>query len=46
LGLLATGGVLVATPVALPIAIVTIGQYLIVAGSVATAVAQTAVEGN
>lgn len=44
LGLAAAGGVLVAAPVAIPAVLVTIGGYLIVAGSVASAVAQTAVE--
>ncbi|MBI1836416.1 MAG: hypothetical protein HYR91_04035 [Flavobacteriia bacterium] len=44
LGLAATGGALLASPIALPIVIVTIGQYLIVAGTVASAVAQTAEE--
>ncbi len=39
----AVGGVLTAAPVALPVAIVTLGGYLIVAGSVATAVAQAVV---
>jgi hypothetical protein len=43
LGLVAAGGVLVSAPVSLPIVLVTVGQYLIVAGSVASAVAQTAV---
>jgi len=41
LTLATVGGVLVATPIALPMALVTAGGYLIVAGSVATAVAQT-----
>lgn len=41
--LAAAGGVLVATPIAIPAAIVTFGGYLIVAGSVATAIAQTVV---
>lgn len=40
LTLAAVGGVLVAAPIALPAAIVTVGGYLIVAGSVATAVSQ------
>lgn len=40
--LAAVGGVLVASPIALPAAIVTIGGYLIVGGSVVTAVSQTA----
>lgn len=48
LTLAAVGGVLVASPIALPVALVTAGGYLIVAGSVATAVSQVAVcdEGN
>ncbi|HEY1038233.1 MAG TPA: hypothetical protein VGF30_02460 [Bacteroidia bacterium] len=46
LALAAVGGVLVAAPVALPAAIVTAGGYLIVAGSVATAVSQVAVKGE
>lgn len=40
LGLAAAGGVLVAAPVAIPALIVTVGSYLIVAGSVATAISQ------
>ncbi len=40
LGLAAVGGVLVSAPVALPALVVSIGGYLIVAGSVATAVSQ------
>lgn len=43
LGLIAVGGVLVSSTIALPAIAITIGQYLIVAGSVASAVAQTAV---
>ena len=48
LGLAAAGGVLVAAPIAIPALAVTIGGYLIVAGSVATAVSQavTVNEGN
>ena len=48
LGLAAAGGVIVASPIAIPALIVTIGGYLIVAGSVATAVSQavTVNEGN
>ena len=42
IGLAAAGGVLVAAPVALPAIVVTIGGYLITAGAVASAVAQTA----
>jgi hypothetical protein len=44
LGLVAAGGVLVAAPVSIPAGLIALGGYLIVAGSVATAVAQTAVE--
>lgn len=44
LTLAAAGGVLVASPIAIPAALVTIGGYLIVAGSVATAVSQAAVQ--
>jgi len=40
LGLAAAGGVIVASPIAIPAIVVTIGGYLIVAGSVATAVSQ------
>lgn len=40
LGLAAAGGVIVASPIAVPALIVTIGGYLIVAGSLATAVSQ------
>lgn len=46
LGLVAAGGVLVAAPVSIPAGLIALGGYLIVAGSVATAVAQTAVEGK
>jgi hypothetical protein len=41
LGLVAAGGAIVASPVALPTAIVSLASYLIVAGSVASAVAQS-----
>lgn len=44
LGLAAAGGVLVAAPVAIPASLITLGGYLIVAGTVATAVAQSAVQ--
>ena len=46
--LAAAGGVLVAAPRALPAAVVTAGGYLIVAGSVATAISQavTTTEGE
>ncbi|MDF2451438.1 MAG: hypothetical protein K0S26_942 [Bacteroidota bacterium] len=46
LGLAAAGGVLVATPITLPALAVTIGGYLIVAGSVATAVSQAVVDAS
>lgn len=48
LGLAAAGGVIIASPIAIPTIIVTIGGYLIVAGSVATAISQavTTSEGN
>jgi hypothetical protein len=43
--LMAVGGVLVAAPVAIPAGLVSFGGYLLVAGTVATAVAQaTSVE--
>jgi hypothetical protein len=41
LGLVAAGGAIVASPVVLPTAIVSLASYLIVAGSVASAVAQS-----
>jgi hypothetical protein len=44
MGLAAAGAVLVAAPIAIPAFLVTIGGYLIVAGSVATAVSQTVTE--
>ena len=44
--LAAAGGAILASPIALPAAIITAGGYLIVAGSVATAVAQSAVESD
>lgn len=44
LTLAAAGGVLVTSPIALPVSVVTIGGYLIVAGSVATAVSQAGVQ--
>jgi len=44
LALAAAGAAVVAAPIALPAAIVTLGGYLTVAGTVATAVAQTAVK--
>lgn len=44
LTLAAAGGVLVASPIAIPASVVAIGGYLIVAGSVATAVSQAATQ--
>jgi hypothetical protein len=44
ISLAAAGGVLIASPVLLPAALVSLGGYLLVAGSVATAVAQTVVK--
>ncbi|MEO6301615.1 MAG: hypothetical protein ABIP51_00455 [Bacteroidia bacterium] len=46
LTLAAVGGILVASPVAIPAAIVTVGGYLILAGSVATAVSQVTVQSD
>ena len=43
LALSAVGGVLVAAPVALPAAVVTVGGYLLLGGSVIGAISQTAV---
>jgi ABC-type xylose transport system permease subunit len=42
--LAAAGGALIAAPVTLPLGIVTLGGYLVVAGSVMSAVAQATVE--
>jgi len=44
LSVAAAGGALLASPVALPAGIVTLAGYLAVAGTVMTAVSQTAVE--
>jgi ABC-type xylose transport system permease subunit len=46
LALAATGGALLAAPVALPAGVVTVAGYLAVAGGVMTAVSQTAVQGE
>lgn len=46
LGLAAAGGVIVTSPIAIPAIVVTIGGYLIVAGSVATAVSQAVTEND
>ena len=43
LALSAVGGVLVAAPVALPAAVVSVGGYLLLGGSIIGAVSQTAV---
>lgn len=40
LGLAAVGGTILATPIALPVVITSIGSYLAVAGSVVSAVSQ------
>lgn len=44
ISLAAVGGALMAAPVGLPVALVTVAGYLTVAGGVMTAVAQAAVE--
>jgi uncharacterized membrane protein HdeD (DUF308 family) len=44
--LAAAGGALLTAPVALPVAVVTVGGYLTVAGGVMTAVSQSAVDGE
>lgn len=44
--LAAVGGAIIAAPVALPAAIVTVAGYLTVAGGVMTAVAQATVDGE
>jgi hypothetical protein len=41
LGLAAAGGAILASPIVLPTAIISLGTYLIVAGTVAGAVAQS-----
>ena len=46
LGLAAIGGVILAAPVAVPASLVTIAGYVALAGSVMTAVSQTAVDTN
>lgn len=46
LALAAVGGVLLASPVALPVGIVTVAGYITVAGGVISAVSQTVVEGE
>lgn len=44
--LAAVGGTILAAPVALPVAVTTVGGYLIVAGGVASAVSQLTTEKN
>ncbi|QIG88515.1 hypothetical protein G6R40_02500 [Chryseobacterium sp. POL2] len=39
----AVGGVLVAAPVALPATLITVGGYLLLGGTLATAISQTAI---
>jgi uncharacterized membrane protein HdeD (DUF308 family) len=46
LALAAVGGALLAAPVALPAAVITVAGYITVAGGVMTAVSQTVVEGE
>ena len=46
LALAAAGGALLAAPIALPVGLVTAAGYLTVAGAVATAVSQSAVDGE
>jgi hypothetical protein len=46
IGLAATGGALLTAPVALPAVVLTIAGYVTVAGTVMTAVSQTAVAGD
>ena len=46
LALAAAGGTLLAAPVVLPVAVITVAGYLTVAGGVMTAVSQAAVDGE
>ena len=41
-----TGGAIIAAPIALPAIVTTIGTYLTVAGTVATAISQAAVQSD
>lgn len=43
LGLSAVGGALVAAPIALPAAIISVGGYLLLGGTIISAVSQTAI---
>lgn len=45
LALVAAGGAIIAAPVTLPVIVITVGGYLIAAGSVAVAVSQAVIEG-
>jgi uncharacterized membrane protein HdeD (DUF308 family) len=44
--LAAAGGTILAAPIALPAAVITVGGYLAVAGGVVTAVSQVTVDGE
>jgi len=46
IALAAAGGVILTAPISLPVAVITIGGYLTVAGGVMTAVSQSAVDGE
>lgn len=46
IALAAAGGVILTAPISLPVAVVTVGGYLTVAGGVMTAVSQSAVDGE
>lgn len=46
LALAAAGGALLAAPIALPAAVITVAGYITVAGGVMTAVSQSAVDGE
>lgn len=46
IALAAAGGVLLAAPIALPAAVISIAGYIVLAGGVMTAVSQTAVDTN
>ena len=46
ISLAAVGGAIVSAPISLPLAIITIGGYMIVAGSVATAVSQFTIKSD
>lgn len=46
IALAAAGGVILTAPISLPVAVVTAGGYLTVAGGVMTAVSQSAVDGE